>query len=86
MVKRALILLLPLTAAAQIEEIPIKLVGPRVVSATVMCEVDGTYFHISRTLLDKDITITARNGMKLVLPWQAGECEEHTAIWRNTSQ
>jgi hypothetical protein len=85
-VARALILFFPLLASAQLQEIPIRLTTiVKKVPDTVLCEVDGTYFHISRSLLGKDITIRATNGTKLVLPWQAGECEEHDHLWR-TSQ
>lgn len=88
MAARLLILLLPLVATAQVEEIPIRLTTPTYVkpeSYNVLCEIDGTYFHIPRSWLTKEIVITAPNGIKLGLPWQAGQCEA-TEEWTTRSE
>ena len=49
---------------------------PRAVflSRYVICEKDGTYFHVSRSLLDKKMIITAGNGIQLLLPYNKGQC------------
>ncbi len=43
-------------------------------SRYVICEKDGTYFHVSRSLLDKKTIITAGNGIQLLLPYNKGQC------------
>jgi len=55
---------------------------PRAVflSRYVICEKDGTYFHVSRSLLDKEMVISAGNGIKLLLPYNKGQCYDPAGI------
>ena len=57
---------------------------PRAVflSTYVICEKDGTYFHVSRSLLDKKKIIKAPNGIKLFLPYNKGQCYDPVGILR----
>ena len=45
-----------------------------ILSRYVICEKDGTYFHVPRSLLDKKIVISAGNGIQLLLPYNKGQC------------
>ena len=100
MVARALILLLPLTAAAQVYDIPIKLttkVEPK--PTHYMCVVDGVHFQVPSRIIESGDEFILKVPVKkqidgvwktytvqLGLPWQRGLCEAMKGEWRSTSQ
>ena len=51
-----------------------------ILSRYVICEKDGTYFHVPRSMLDKEEIITASNGIKLLLPYNKGQCYGPTKV------
>lgn len=68
---------------AQLEEIQIKLVSPPSKKYTqVICEIDGNYFTVPRSMLNKKVTITAANGTKIWFPWQKDQCYDSEVYLR----
>ena len=41
----------------------------------LLCTVNENYFHVPRSMLKREVTITATNGVAIHFPWQAHQCK-----------
>ena len=41
----------------------------------VLCTVNENYFYVPRSILKREVTITATNGVAIHFPWQAHQCK-----------
>ncbi len=41
----------------------------------VLCTVNENYFYVPRSVLKREVTITATNGVAIHFPWQARQCK-----------
>ena len=41
----------------------------------LLCTVNENYFYVPRSMLKREVTITATNGVAIHFPWQAHQCK-----------
>ena len=41
----------------------------------LLCMVNENYFYVPRSVLKREVTITATNGVAIHFPWQAHQCK-----------
>ena len=41
----------------------------------LLCTVNENYFYVPRSMLKREVTITATNGIAIHFPWQAHQCK-----------